>query len=103
MVPVLIIHEMCDPNHVGYIPGWLDENDPRPARDQLHTNYVHGGGWRPFKGFELRDDLSLKYPGDPAHPALAVMKMRDEMIITYQFGWVAIIQLDGSFEVSRMD
>lgn len=50
---------------VGYLPQFMDENDPRPAKEQIHDAYTHGGGWNPFKGFKLRADDSIKYPGDP--------------------------------------
>ena len=88
---------------VGFIPGWLDEEDPRSASVQLDTHYQHGGGWRPFKGHRLEDDYSIKYPGDPAHPPLAGMCLREELIFVYESGWVAIVQPDKSFEVCRMD
>jgi hypothetical protein len=53
-------------DHVGDIPAWLDEADPRSAREQLHEGYLpHGGGWKPFEGFEMLDNFSLKYSGDP--------------------------------------
>jgi hypothetical protein len=90
-------------DHVGPIPMWLDEDDPRPAREQLDAHYHHGGGWRPMGGFKLLRDGSIKYPGDPAHPPLAIMKLRDEAIAIYQYGWVMILQSNGSFEIARLD
>jgi len=91
------------PDHVGMIPLWLDERDPRPAREQLDAAYQHGGGWRPFKGFKMLRDHSIKYPGDPALKPLALMKLRDEVIAVYPHAWVMILQKDGSFEICRMD
>jgi len=91
---------------LGLIPMWLSEDDPRPAKEQLHENYLHGGGWMPFSGFTMADaeDLYwLLYPDDPPTRSLAMCKLRDETIIMYAHAWVAILQKDGSFEVSRMD
>jgi hypothetical protein len=87
---------------LGYIPGFLDETDPRPAREQIDTNYAQGGGWRPTQGFE-RTLQGLKYPGDPPMALIAVTALRDELIEFYDCQWLLILQPDGSFEVSRMD
>jgi len=99
-------HPEFHPDHVGLIPSFLSEDDPRPAREQLDTGYVHGGGWNPFKGHELvkaGDSYCLTYPGDPPTPLLASTKLRDERILVFLHAWVAIVQADGSFEVARMD
>lgn len=90
-------------DYLGFIPDMLSEADPRPAREQLDTGYAHGGGWRPFPGFELRPDNSLKYPGDPAMKPVASAQLRDELILVYPYAWVAIIQPDRVFEICRMD
>jgi hypothetical protein len=34
-----------DPNFVGFIPTFLDLNDPRPAKEQFAERYEYGG-WR---------------------------------------------------------
>jgi hypothetical protein len=91
------------PEHLGLLPMMLDTNDPRPAREQLDSNYQHGGGWRPFNGFKLRRDNALVYPGDPPTIPLAMTMLRDELIVFYESEWVAIIQPDRSFEVCRLD
>jgi hypothetical protein len=91
------------PDHVGIIPLWLHEEDPRPAREQLNSNYGHGGGWQPFKGFKLLRNHSIQYPGDPPLQPLAIMRLRDEMIAVYPHSWVMILQKDGSHEICRMD
>jgi len=96
----------CTEDHIGMIPMWLSEDDPRPAKEQLHTGYLHGGGWHPFEGFRMapKEDMWwLLYPGDPPTRSLAYCKLRDEIIVVYEHAWVAIIQKDGSFEVTRMD
>ena len=97
---------------VGYLPHFFNESDPRPAKAQAHDNYAHGGGWNPFNGFELSKEIaeneltetySIKYPGDPAYHELARGKLRNELIVVFPHAWVAIIQPDETFEISRMD
>lgn len=98
------VHPKAKPEMLGYIPSFLSEQNPKPAKEQLHQNYLHGGGWQPFEGFTLNQKtLNLHYPGDPPVLALAKGKLRDETIVVYQFAWVAIIQPDGTYEVARMD
>ena len=88
---------------IGMIMLWLDEEDPRTAREQLDANYQHGGGWRPFDGFTLQKDGSIKYPGDAALKPRAGIIFRKELILFFPFAWVMILQKDGSFEICRMD
>jgi hypothetical protein len=102
--PVIVV--MCTPDApdlCGFIPSFLDADDPRPAREQLDSNYQHGGGWQPFEGFTMTKGGSIKYPGDPAHRPVAVIHLRDEKILIYRYAWVAIVQKDGTFEIARMD
>ena len=96
------LHPNMTMAHLGYIPEWLDQNDPRSAREQLNSGYAFGG-YRPFNGFTLNPDNSLKYPGDPALPARAEYQLRDELVVFYDHAWVAIIQPDRSFVVARID
>lgn len=85
---------------LGYIPQFLDERDPRCAKDQINANYQ--GGWSPMQGFEMREH-GIKYHGDPLTPLLFETHLRNETIRFYDCAWVAIIQPDGSFEISRLD
>lgn len=103
-VRVKLLHPRATIEHAGYIPNWLnDEDDPRPAKEQLNDGYAFAGGWQPFKGFKLAEDDSLTYPGDPPQHPIIEFKIRDERVLLYQHAWVAIIQPDRSFEVCRMD
>lgn len=91
---------------VGLIPMFLDEDDPRPAREQLNENYAHGGGWRPIKGFTLNKDvgMGIQYPGDPVLMPVAVMRLRTEEIWVYRHSIVLIFDAaTGKYEVARMD
>ncbi len=88
---------------VGFLPQFFSEQDPRPAKVQIDRNYAHGGGWRPFIGFQLLEDRNIKYPGDPIYRPIAEAKLRDETIVMYPHSWVAIFQKDGTFEIARVD
>jgi len=89
--------------HLGWIPTFLNENDPDPAWRQIDKNYGHGGGWNPQNGFRMTASRSLLYPGDPPMVALAVAQLREEKIYVYDYGYVAILQPDGLYEVARVD
>jgi hypothetical protein len=106
---VQLLHPDVGPDVFGEVPEFLDPTDPRPAREQFNERYAHGGGWRPMKGWRLSKDNVLQYSyGDsggeepPLRP-LAQTKLRKELIVLYEHSWVAIIQEDRTFEVSRMD
>ena len=91
---------------LGMLPEFISELDPRPAREQLHVNYAHGGGWRPFNGFTLRGTRpkwELKYQGDPVYRAVAFAVLREETIIIFPNAWVVVLQADGAWECARMD
>ena len=96
------IYRLSMPVAWGYIPSFLNSDDPRPAREQFGEGYI--AGWRPFKGFDMHPKThELRYPDDPTMKPIDKMKFRDELIILYPYSWVAIVQKDGTFEVSRMD
>lgn len=96
-------HPRANEDHLGHIPDFLSEDDPQSAKEQIHKNYSHGGGWVAMKGFEMDPDGSLLYRGDPPTLLLYEAKLRDEAIRVYQHAWVAIVQSDGTFEVARLD
>jgi hypothetical protein len=101
-------HPQADIDMLGYIPYFLAEDDPRPAREQFDDRYAPGGGWRPLGGFTLDKNGSLLYPGDPPLGCLAQTVLhnntcKSEIILVYEHAWVAIIQSNGDFEVARMD
>jgi len=98
-----LVHPQATPEMLGFLPEFLSEEDPRPAKEQIDFNYSHGGGWCPFKGFKMLPNGNLKYPGDPETELLAETKLREETIRFYNHSWCAIIQSDGSYEISRVD
>lgn len=97
-----IVHPRASHDMLGYVPGFIVDEDPRPAKEQFNERYVFGG-WSPIKGFAKNDRDVLQYPEDPPLPPLAERKLRDERIVMYQHALLAIIQPDGSFEIARLD
>lgn len=99
-----MLHPKMTRAHLGYLPGFLSEADPRPAKEQIDENYAHGGGWRPFGSWKLDPrTLTLRYPGDPPMRPLAVTRLHNEHIYFYEHAMLLILQADGSFEVARVD
>jgi len=98
-----------NPEAWGYIPEFLNEDDPRPAQEQIHSNYAHGGGWHDFEGFTLdfdREKLSratLSYPGDPSYHLRGWTLLRDELILLFPHSWVVIVQPDDTWRCARLD
>jgi len=104
MLNVILLDPRAAPDDLGLIPAFLDPEDPRPAAVQLDANYQHGGGWRPQHKFKLNpSDKRIVYPGDPAMAPFAMIPFRDEQIYFYPYGYIAVVQADGSFEAARMD
>lgn len=98
------------PEHLGYLPAFLSEDDPRPAKEQIDANYQHGGGWHKFDGFEYdREGDFLLFPASEDGPAefydaVAETHLRNEKITLHEPGsWLKIEQPDGSWEVARVD
>lgn len=86
----------------GYIPSFLDESDPRPAREQFNERYQ--SGWHHQAGITTHNGgLTLNYPGDPPIKRISMMVFRNETICLYPGEFIAIFQKDGSFECCRMD
>lgn len=96
-------HPQATIDMLGLIPSMLDESDPMPAKKQIDANYQHGGGWRPFRGFTMTPAGNILFPGDPVRHLLWETKFRNETIRFYESEWLAIIQPDGTFEISRID
>jgi hypothetical protein len=90
------------PEHLGFIPGFLSDDDPRPAKEQINEKYV--SGWNKFDGFELNEkSMELSYSGDPPMTPLAATHLKDELIFFYPHAWLLILQPDHTWEVARLD
>jgi hypothetical protein len=96
-------HPNATMDMLGYLPGFLSDEDPRSAKEQIHTSYQHGGGWTSFPGFELLENGNLQYPGDPETRLVAETKLRKEVVRLYEHAWVVILQEDGTWELARID
>ena len=104
MMIYIFLDPRCQPEDLGFIPGFLNEEDKRPAREQLDSNYQHGGGWSPMDKFTMDPATGIiQYPGDPKLKPYAMTSLHDERIYFYRHGFVAIVQSDSKFEVARMD
>jgi hypothetical protein len=93
------------PEDLGFLPDFIDQDDPRPAREQFDANYPHGG-WHPIDGFvqSSKGSIVLQYPGDPPLHPIATWPLRHELIVVYRYSLVAIFNTKtGDFEVARMD
>lgn len=98
-----LLHPRVTMAHLGLLPAFLSDISADGAAAQLHRHYSFGGGWSPVHGFTLREDNHLLYPGDPPLRPIAETRLRDETVCVYEHSFVAVIQPDRSFEVSRMD
>jgi len=101
---IILRHPAAHIDMAGYIPGWLNKDNPKSLRDQLNDGYAFGG-FAPFKGFKMNKQEQLVYAGDP--PQRPIVEFRSpnhkERVVVYEQAWVAVIYPDGSFEVCRMD
>ena len=99
----IAILESHHPDELGFLPDMISQDDPRPAAEQFDANYQHGGGWHPIPGF-TRKDVILHYPGDPPYKPIAMWPLRDELIVVYRYGIVAVFNTTTkAFEVARLD
>src|SRR6187399_85380 len=108
----LQIHPLATPDHLGYIPTFMDAADERPAAEQINEHYC--AGWHPTQpassftlpvGASLHapGGLRLKFPGDPPLEPLWAAKLRDELVVVYEYGYTAIFQPDMTFAIDRLD
>ena len=101
----LALDPLFHPMGLGFLPDILLESDKRPVKEQLEERYAHGGGYRPLTG--LRFDpktMVMRFPGDPPYKPAACAQFGTETVIFYpQASLLAIVQKDGTFEVTRVD
>lgn len=89
---------------LGLLPLFIFPGDPRPAAEQLQERYAHGGGWSPLQGWRLnRETREAQYPGDTRLCAIAWARLRSEELLFFPYAWLAIVQPDGAFAISRID
>jgi len=89
---------------LGLIPEFIYGGDPSPVKEQIARNYAHGGGYKSMDGWRFNPyTKTIKYPGDAPLEPIASAKINNELVFVYRHAWVAIIQEDGAFAVTRMD
>lgn len=107
---VKVMDYLGDQELWGIIPTFLNPWDERDAVTQIDANYQHGGGWHdtvsPYEivrspGTAL--PFALKFEGDPPFKARGMTMLRDEVIVLFDYGYVAVIQKDGTHRVARID
>lgn len=100
-----LLHPKMTMDHLGFLPSFLQVEDPRPVSEQINERYAHGGGWSPYgKGkWKHLGEHTLKFPGDPPLKPLAEAKLRRETVVFYESAVLAVFQPDGTFEVTRVD
>ena len=97
-----MLHPRMNIDRMGYVPSFFDLDDPRPAKEQLNERYAHGGGFSSIRSFTMNGE-TLLYPEDPPFLPLAKAQLNGEKLLFYQHAILAIVQSDGSFEVTRVD
>lgn len=90
---------------LGLIPDIITVRDPRSVAEQVADRYAHGGGWSPYgqDKWQMDEDGTLHYPGDPAFKPLAMTEVHGETVRFYDHAIVSVRHTDGSFSVVRMD
>ncbi|MGY3278093.1 hypothetical protein [Bradyrhizobium sp. S3.7.6] len=105
MITFIPRHPKATIEHMGYFPDFIDDRDPRPAKEQINERYGQHGGWAPLvpSHWTMYDGDVLQWPEDPPLNPICELRLRDERIVMYHASIFAIIQPDGSFEVARCD
>ena len=90
---------------LGFLPDILTNEDPRSVKEQLEDRYAHGGGWRSIPGMKFNPKTwVMRFPGDSPFKPAAFTKIGSEMVIFYpNCSLLAIVQPDGTYEVTRVD
>lgn len=105
MVEFKLLHKEARVEHLGLIPFFLSERDPRPVVEQINANYKHGGwhSMRHMKWFLDFTNMRLRYPGDPSMLPLASVDLGEEQVYIYPHAWVVVIQGDMTWDIARID
>jgi hypothetical protein len=101
----LALDKRFRPEQLGFLPEILTDSDPRSVKEQLEDRYAHGGGWRPITGMHMNPETRVMYfPGDPPFKPAALTEIGEEVVIFYPLcSLLAVIQPDGSYQVTRVD
>lgn len=90
----------------GMIPAFVSPVNDMPMWQQVHHNYMHGGGWNDFDGFEVRQDdngrYEIEYPGDPVYFERSRITIGDEMLVLFNYSWILWVRGDEQ-KIARID
>jgi hypothetical protein len=102
--------EWTNEEAAGMLPEILRPDDPRPVKEQLNDRYSHGGGFMASKGFTFKkegDKAILSYEIEDDDPEIyqewSRSKVNDEELYLFDASFMAIVQPDGTYEVTRVD
>lgn len=100
-------YKQADPDALrdamGILPLWVDDQDPRPAKEQFEEKYQFG--CFPMTGGTVDEEGTFWYPGDPPMPPIGKIERSQETVYFYQYAIVATVQKDEdrTLFMTRMD
>lgn len=108
MIEFTIVHPRATQYHLGYVPMFFNNMDPRSAADQLHKNYANGGGVNPRPKFSINAKGQLVWNHDELFERIAEATLHpghdlEEKLIFFTSSYLAIIQKNGDMVVTRVD
>ena len=88
---------------IGILPHWVDNNDPRSAKEQFQQKYQFGCCEMP--GGTVDENGVYNYPEDPPLYPFYSLERDNEMIYFYNYAMVAVVLKDEARTtyVTRMD
>jgi hypothetical protein len=97
-----LLNDQFRMEYLGFIPEIIRAYDPKPVRAQIAERYAHG--YDPIPHWTLSSESNnIQYPGDEPLVPRAQLQVRDELVLVYDYAFVAIVQQNGDFAVQRMD
>lgn len=118
MITFQALHENITLEHLGLIPLFISNDDPRSAVEQIDENYQHGGGWKDLGVIDVHVEYdkrkilqSIGYEGEPmrsyakaTHMVAQNGEKFAEEIYICEYSMVVVVDLrNGSFRWSRID
>lgn len=88
----------------GFVREWvLLWDGTEPFQTHIKHVYAHGGGWSKMAGFDMTPGGKLSYSGDPDLYPTVEWHIHDHIIRMYPHAWVSIADLEGNYQVARLD
>ena len=106
--PVTTLYQWSHPHLIGYLGQIFLNGTGETAQEQLNQRYAHGGGFHPFEGFILAgadetDAATITYPKDPPMREVSRLSLNEQTLILFEHQWLAIVEADNSYRVTRVD